>query len=147
MKNKGTILNNETLKTSLQHYKNNANATTSNEILQEIMKSTFIIPFIYNTTETERKNIEKDPTLAENTPKKYILIQDTKGNLFHPIFTDNEEFEKLNPTLNKMILEFPEYLKLLFSEEENFTGIMINPKTHQFFLPKEILINLTRIIQ
>jgi hypothetical protein len=147
MKNKGTILNNETLKTSLQHYKNNANATTSNEILQEIMKSTFIIPFIYNTTETERKNIEKDPTLAENTPKKYILIQDTKGNLFHPIFTDNEEFEKLNPTLNKMIMEFPEYLKLLFSEEENFTGIMINPKTHQFFLPKEILINLTRIIQ
>ena len=65
-------------------------------LTMELMKSSFIIPFIKN-----------------NEKIKYILLKDNNGNLLHPIFTDLNEFAKLDPTLNYRILEFKEYLKII----------------------------------
>lgn len=129
MENQGIMLQNEGLKQSIINYKNNTNTSSTNELTMELMKSSFIIPFIKN-----------------NEKIKYILLKDNNGNLLHPIFTDLNEFAKLDPTLNYRILEFKEYLKILFEVPENFNGLIINPKTIAFIIPIELLINLTKII-
>ena len=48
MENQGIMLQNEGLKQSIINYKNNTNTSSTNELTMELMKSSFIIPFIKN---------------------------------------------------------------------------------------------------
>ena len=55
MENQGIMLQNEGLKQSIINYKNNTNTSSTNELTMELMKSSFIIPFIKNNEKIKNK--------------------------------------------------------------------------------------------
>ena len=75
----------------------------------------------------------------------FHIIEDTEGNQYIPVFTAQEEYEKMSHIDEASIyhLEFNHIIDI-FSIENNLRGIAINPLGESIIIEKEILFDLNK---
>lgn len=84
-------------------------------------------------------------TLKEKTKISFPMLSDSNGQPMHFGFTDWSALYgwKNEPNQQTLIVPFEQLSDFVLSEKVNCSGFFINPSTHNFFLPKQILASLS----
>ncbi len=78
----------------------------------------------------------------------FHIIEDTEENKYIPVFTSQEEYEKMSDIDEASIyhLEFKHIIEI-FNMENDFKGIAINPLGESIIVEKNILFDLSNFLE
>ena len=79
----------------------------------------------------------------ESVPASVALAKDGQGKQVHVVFTDAEAVRAwTSEAVSIVFLSFPDYCNTVLTVPSDWTGIVINPGSHSFFVPRETLVKV-----
>ena len=113
------------------------------------MEATFIIPAELNSDiEALEGKTDEEIALDEEIDLEIMRLEDEDGNVLFPIYTDDDELEKLAAeedfNLFGLVISAEDFAMLLSeTEEDEFDGVVINPfHENAVELPIEVILEL-----
>lgn len=98
--------------------------------VESFMAAQLIVPAEVNSDVNLDEMTDEEIALDEEIDINIIKIEDEEGHEFIPVFTDDEEVEKLDFEVYGLVFETEDLAKLLYETIDDDTeGIVLNPFT------------------
>ena len=98
--------------------------------------------------EDPKINKEGGIVIGKNNTIFFNIIEDMEGYKYIPVFTSQEEYKKMSHIDEASIyhLEFKHIIEI-FSIENDFRGMAINPLGESIIIEKDILFDLSKVLE
>ncbi|MBQ6813580.1 MAG: SseB family protein [Methanobrevibacter sp.] len=98
--------------------------------VESFMAAQLIVPAEVNSDMNLDEMTDEEIALDEEIDINIIKIEDEEGHEFIPVFTDDEEVEKLDFEVYGLVFETEDLAKLLYETiDDDIEGIVLNPFT------------------
>lgn len=131
---------NPELVSAMEALQKNPSAETESAFFQQLQQANFLLVLHQGLEHTEPDE-DGTITLSEGTTISIAMLSDAEGHPLYFGFTDWRALRAWNekPNQKTLIMPFSQLLDMVLSEKTNCEGFIMNPSTHNFYIPKNIL--------
>lgn len=133
-------LRNDALKEAMETLRQTQDTQQYIKVLNEVVKAQLLIPI----------QMDRDPQVDEKTGEvildkdteiRFEIIENNKGELYYPVFTDGAEMKKLQLDKDQQVLivSFADLEAMLRMQAGQMAGFVINPKGTNMVFPADMV--------
>lgn len=129
-------LRNDALKAEMEELRKTQDREQYVKVLNEVVSAQLLIPIqMDRKPEVDAKSGEV--ILDKDTEIRFEIIENNKGELYYPVFTDGEEMKKLQLDKDQQVLivSFGDLAAMLRMQADQMAGFVINPKGTNMVFP------------
>ena len=129
-------LRNDVLKAEMEELRKTQDREQYVKVLNEVVNAQLLIPIqMDRKPEVDAKSGEV--ILDKDTEIRFEIIENNKGELYYPVFTDGEEMKKLQLDKDQQVLivSFGDLAAMLRMQADQMAGFVINPKGTNMVFP------------
>lgn len=118
--------------------------------VEAFMEARFIIPAeLKSDIAALEGKTDEEIALDEEIDFEIMRLEDEEGNILFPLYTDDDELEKLDFEVYGLVISAEDFAHLLYEiDEDDFDGVIINPfHENAVELPLEAILELFDIVE
>ncbi len=133
-------MSNEELKKIIEEINTHPDEKLAEKLEENLLKAEFIVPVIVQEEHNHDHDHDEEGEHEEEVSMSILPLQDEKGNIFLPVFTDEEEFNKSEKEMEAVLFDLETIYETALTEQEDLKGIVINPfSQYSIAPPKETI--------
>lgn len=119
----------------------------NNKVINQTLRSTFLVPAIIDKNTRLVQDKDNHLKFEENPQAKFMLIKHSKNGTFFPVFTDIDEFVKLETKENfkAVNMKFAD-IATLTEQTPSVNGFVINPASTNLPYTKDMLASIKQTL-
>lgn len=140
--NNNQTIDNTALVEAIKAMRADFNAETQNKVINVALRSTFFVPAVVEKNTELVADAENHVKFQDKQTAKFVLINHKERGSFFPVFTDQEELEKLRDKTEQNFRPFQMKFADIAGLTENtptVNGFVINPFNQNLPFTKEML--------
>ena len=141
-------IRNDALIEAIAEMRKEFNQQTQSRVINEALKCTYLVPAVIKQN-TQLKADKDNHLKFEDRPQaRFMLIKNNKDQTFFPVFTDQEEFEKMSNEqgFQTVKMKFADVATLTEQSGANIMGFVINPMSHNLPFTKDMLASIKQTL-
>ena len=140
-------MDNSKLVNAIKEMKANMNPETQNAVINEALRSTFLVPAILETSQELVADDNNHVKFQDKQTAKFVLLKHSKNGNFFPAFTSMEEFRKMKSEqpLRPFSMTFGDIAGLT-EQTPNVEGFVVNPFNENLPFTKNMLASIKQTL-
>lgn len=119
----------------------------NNKVINQTLRCTFLVPAIIDKNTKLVQDKDNHLRFQENPQAKFMLIKHKENGTFFPVFTDIDEFKRLETKedFKAVNMKFAD-IATLTEQTPTVNGFVINPVTTNLAYTKEMLLSIKQTL-